>query len=139
MDRYKTFSTTGDVGIEVFGNTLEEIYQNAVDGLQDLVFGENIQIRPAQTQMIHHFAVKGDSPESILVNLLTEITFLIYNQNQITNRMEIHYSTPEVLDATMFTTEYYMEPEIEIKSITYHNLQIKEKDGRKTARILCDV
>ena len=137
MDAYETFSTTADVGIRIRGRGYEELFQNALKGLNLLTLGcqPTAAVSPSQ----YPFEFHGDGPENILVNLLSEILFLQQNQNKITTGITFKEISAAYLKADLLTIPAEGEAELEIKSVTYHNLKINEKNGLLSTEIIFDI
>jgi len=140
MKKYETFSTTADVGIRIQGSGFESLLQNAVKGLNLLYFGESGD-KPHRSSDSNRypFEFHGDSRENILVNLLAEIVFLLQNENKITAGIDSKEVNEIYLKADLLTIPADMEPEIEIKSVTYHNLKIKEENGILSTEVIFDI
>ena len=83
MEKFDTFSTTADVGIRIQGSGYEELLQSAVKGLNLLYFDDH-SFSSSASPSVYPFEFHGDSLENILVNLLSEIVFLLQNENKIT-------------------------------------------------------
>lgn len=137
--KYEVFSTTADVGIDIKGDRFEEFYSNAIKGLNLLIFGFDFNKSNRQIPLSYPFKFKGDSSENVLVNLLSEVIFLVYSKNKITIGLQIKKVNDTSLDADLFTLKSTVEPVIEIKSVTYHNLKIIEKKGVKSTKIIFDI
>ena len=84
MEKYETFSTTADVGIRIRGNGCEGLFQSAVKGLYLLYFDKPCKDTTNRAHHIHPFEFHGDSCENVLVNLLSEIIYLLQVENKIT-------------------------------------------------------
>ena len=138
---YAIFSTTADVGIRIRGKTYEELYENGVKGLNALVFGKEEKESPPVDAVGFPFQYEGDSCENVLVNLLAEVVFLVYNREKITEGIEIKTAGKNFLKARLLLRSLGPDqmPEIEIKSVTYHNLKVVEEKGIKSAEIVFDV
>ena len=139
MKGYEIFSTTADVGIKIRGKTYEMLYQNAIKGFFLLVSGREVQTLSDHASSNHPFDFRGDSCENVLVNLLSEIIFLLYSRNCITTGIAIKIADEKVLHADLIIQSLQNPPEVEIKSVTYHNLQVKEYRGVKSAAIIFDI
>lgn len=137
MHKYETFSTTADVGIRIRASEYGELLQNAVNGLNSLFFDEHTS--PPQSPSIYPFEFHGDSLENILVNLLSEIVFLLQNENKITTGIKIKKIDETYLNANLLTIPSDKEPNIEIKSVTYHNLKIERKNNMLSAEVIFDI
>lgn len=137
MGKFETFSTTADVGIRVTGQDLEDLFKTAVNGLNRLLFDDEISSSAGST--VHRFEYHGDSAENILVNLLSEILFLIQVRGLITVDLEIREAGENNITANLLLIESNLEPELDIKSVTYHNLKIIEKNGIKYTEVIFDI
>jgi SHS2 domain-containing protein len=140
MEKYETFSTTADVGIRIQGNGYEGLFHSAVKGLNLVLFGEYGQDTHRDSDChLHFFEFHGDSCENTLVNLLAEILYLLQVKNKMTIDITIKEVNETYLKADLITAPLEREPDIEIKSVTYHNLQVKDRNGIKSAEVIFDV
>ena len=139
MKGYEIFSTTADVGLKIRGKTHETLYENAVKGFFRLVTGQGVESGCHKTSGVHHFDFRGDSCENVLVNLLSEIIFLIDSSKSIVTGIDIEHASEKMLRADLFVHALQNPPELDIKSVTYHNLQVMEYGGEKSAAIVFDI
>ena len=137
MKKYETFATTADVGIRFRGHDFAELYENAVAGLNALLFGKTGE-SPAESES-YYFSFRGDSVENVLVNLLAEVLFLAYQKKQRVVAMACRHVGNCFLDADLFVAEIKDGPEIDIKAATYHKLNVIEKNGIKKASVVFDI
>lgn len=139
MKAYQFFSTTADVGLKIWGKTYDQLYSNAITGFNALIFGESRIPELVDAHILHRFQYRGDSCENVLVNLLSELIFLMYAENKISLGADIQMAGQKMLDADLLLQPASDEPEIEIKSVTYHNLHIINTKGIKSAEIVFDI
>ncbi len=144
MERYETFSTTADVGIRIRGKDIKELYSNAIKGLNLLYFGTEIEESKERDvePVLHSFTYTGDSPENILVNLLSEVVFLLQCREQITIAITFVQAQEKEINARLHLLpldRFNLLPELEIKSVTYHDLHVIEKEGEKYTEIVFDI
>lgn len=140
MKEYKTFSTTADVGISIKGKGYEGLFQNAVRGLNLLYFDGKVGDWGKDVQISYRpFEYLGDSCENILVNFLSEIVFLLQTENKITIDINIKEANEIHIKVDLLTIPCVLKPEIDIKSVTYHNLLVKDKNGIKSAEVIFDI
>jgi SHS2 domain-containing protein len=138
MEKYETFSTTADVGIRIRGSGYEEFLQSAVKGLNLLYFDDH-NFSSSGPSSAYPFEFHGDSLENILVNLLSEIVFLLQNENKISVGLTIKEINETFLNADLLTIPADKEPNLEIKSVTYHNLKINRKNNILSTEIIFDI
>ena len=139
MEKYETFSTTADVGIRIQGNGCEGLFQSAVKGLYLLYFDEQCKEPTKRAHSIHPFEFHGDGYENVLVNLLSEIIYLLQVENKITTGITVNHANETYIKADLLTIPCDLEPGMEIKSVTYHNLRVKDKNGIKSAEVIFDI
>jgi len=137
MKKYETFATTADVGIRFRGHDFAELYENAVTGLNGLLFGKKGAL-PAAGQP-RHFSFRGDSVENVLVNLLAEVLSLAYQKKRRVIDMACSHADGCFLSVDMLLAEIRGEPTIDIKAVTYHKLKVVDKGGIKTAAVVFDI
>jgi SHS2 domain-containing protein len=137
MKKYETFATTADVGIRFRGRDFAQLYENAVAGLNALLFGKKSAL-PAESESCH-FSFKGDSVENVLVNLLAEVLSLAYQKKRRVAAMACSRADGYFLDADLHLAAMKGEPELDIKAVTYHKLSVVEKNGMKQAAVIFDI
>jgi SHS2 domain-containing protein len=137
MKKYETFATTADVGIRFCGYDFADLYENAVRGLNVLLFGRSQKLPAASASC--HFSFRGDSVENVLVNLLAEVLSLAYQKKQRVVAMACSHADGCFLAADLRLAEIKGEPGLDIKAVTYHNLRVVEKDGVKKAAMVFDI
>ncbi len=138
MKRYELFDHTADIGVHIFGRTLEEIYANGAYALFDLMtnlerVGEKIRL-PIQAQ--------GKDPEELLVRWLSELLFLFESKGFLMKNVTFSQSDQGLIQAEG-RGEYFdpsrHERKMEIKAVTYHQVQVRKTDGIWKARVIFDV
>ncbi len=143
MKPFEIFSTTADVGIRISGADYRELYRNAVMGFNELVFGYGAEMERLDEQIPEYrdWEFSGDSPENVLVNLLSEVSFLLYTRGNITKEMDISEAGEDRMRVQFLLVPLPEEikPELEVKSVTYHNLKVEEQNNYKTAEIIVDI
>jgi len=140
MRHFETFSTTADVGIRIQGKGDESLLKNAINGINLLLFNKKQFDNPGTPSEIYSFEYNGDGTENILVNLLSEVVFLVQSRNKITRDLITKEMRHNYIKADLLLAPAIIEPDLEIKSVTYHNLKIIDKpDGTKLAEVVFDI
>ncbi len=138
MLRYKEFEHTADVGVEIYGNTREELFENAGYALFDTI-ADTTTITPQITRSVH---VIGDDIESLLMNWLRELLYLSSVRQEIYAEFEIHSIQPTSIEATIKGEPFDLEKHnfrTELKAITYHQFSVTKKNETWNARVIFDV
>ncbi|MBI5195104.1 MAG: archease [Nitrospirae bacterium] len=135
--RYETLDIFGDVGLRVFGNTLNELFENAALGMSGLIT-DTEQIRETEKKQI---AVEADNYESLFVRWLNELVFLFDTHGFIGKQFSVSLNGNAV-EAEV--SGGYFDPEIHeqrllIKAATYHRLFLKKNDSGWLAEVIFDI
>ena len=133
---YKYIDHTADLGIRVYGKTLDDLFINIGKAIFETQISGRVAIKKKITielssesiedlfidwcrELLYHFSVHGFIPQKYQVSirdtsLTAQLTGDIFDQNQHTVRMEI-------------------------KNPTYHNFSLKKTRARYRATIIFDV
>ncbi len=135
---FEPFDTTGDVGLDIYGRELKDIFEQAAYGLFSLITNtENIDIN-----ITKNVEVKGDSLEELLVKWLNELIFIFDTEGFIAKKITINNLTNTSISATL-EGETFNEKKhsrgVLIKAATYHKLIIKRNKHDYTAKVLFDI
>jgi len=138
MPRYETFDHTADLGILVFGQTYEEVFANAAFALFDLLTDLD-NVRESLSYRLH---VEAHDQEELLVRWLSELLFLCESQGYLFKNFLFTQLSQTSLQAVARGESF--DPlrhqfKTEIKAVTYHQVAIKEKDGKWEARVIFDI
>jgi SHS2 domain-containing protein len=137
MRNYETFATTADTGIRFKARDFRGLYENALKGLNLLLFGPRSGSAPGCGSA--RFRFEGAGPESVLVNFLSEVLFLAYQKNKRVTAIAVTHAGESSLAAWLKLAPCLTVPKIEIKAVTYHNLRVVEEGGMKSASIVFDI
>ncbi len=140
---YKILEThTADIGLEVKGQTLEELFIEAARGWKQLV------LEDAQTQPIHYKAIQLTATDihDLLVQWLSELNYLLTVQQWVVHDVP-QLTIQKTSDQFILNAKVAGEPfdpnrhyvYFDIKAVTYHQLDIKYQDGFYNTRIIFDI
>ena len=137
---YEFMDHTADIGVRIYGATLEELFQNAAKALYET---------------LGRFAVKGEGVkreikiedagggEELLVEWLSELLFRFDAHGELYDRIDFDVLTPERLAARLQGAAVdlnHSEPNCELKAVTRHATQVKKMtDGSWQATVIFDV
>jgi SHS2 domain-containing protein len=135
---YRIFDHTADLGMEVTGATLEELYAGAALALFDLLTASDT-IRETEERTLD---VVGEGPEDLLVNFLRELLYLWNGEGFLVKRCTIREVSPRRLTALLLGEP--QDPErhriqMEIKAVTYHQASVRRTEAGWVARVVFDV
>ncbi len=141
MEQFDTFSTTADVGIRIWGNGFPGLLKAALKGFNRLCFGEQWEEQHDPPTGSHPFVFEGDSFENLLVNFLSEILYILQVEDKVTLAVTVEEADENHINVCFSTLQrpLCLEAEMEIKSVTYHNLAVREGQGLKSAEVIFDI
>ncbi len=134
-NQWEEIAHTADWSIRVWGQNRRALFENAARGMVSLIGGEaDLAREPA----VRGFTLEADDWETLLVDFLTEILYLIEDNGVVCERVEVASAAGHRLAATVegrpggrFNKE--------IKAVTYHNLAIRHTDRGFETTIVFDV
>ncbi len=126
---------TADWALHVWGQDLRALFENAARGMVQLVGGE---ADPAETPIRHTIELEAPDPETLLVDWLSELLYLIEDRGIVFEDIAVRS-----LEGLRLTAEVAGRPggrfTKHIKAATYHNLSIHCEAGRCETTIVFDV
>ena len=141
MHEYKFIEHTADIAVVVSGDSLEELFTAAAEGLTHSIAG-NLQ---PDGQLASTINLRAETVEELLVEYLNEINYLVEVKKQIySGTQEIAISRKDnIFELSAIVNLIELDPDInlenEIKAITYHQMKIECKDNLYTTRIVFDI
>lgn len=139
---YKIVSHTADVGIDIKAKSIKELFVEAARGWKYSVV-ENSSTKAAEEKRIQ---LSAPTLEELMVIWLNELNFYLTVKEWIMNEVvdgNIHSANSNWdLDFLINgETLDYQRHEIcmEIKSVTYHQLNIQKSKGQYKTRIIFDI
>jgi SHS2 domain-containing protein len=139
---FKFIDHPADIAVEVIGKSLEELFIDSAMAWQHSVIDEKIH-SSTKTKTI---VFVNQSLEILLVNFLNELNYLLFSKKWIMNSIkEIKISKKEsVWNLKVKIRGEGYSPlkhslKEEIKAITFHQMNIKEKKGEYVTRIVFDI
>lgn len=136
--RFQILEHPADVGIEAYGNSLEELFENAAYGLFSLI---SVPEGIGMGQRLH-VTLDSIDLENLLVRWLNELLYLYDGENFLTAKTDVRSVSQTSLEGFIFGETYNSkkhELKLDVKAITYHQLQIENISGSWKARFFVDV
>ncbi len=136
---YKFINHTADLAFDVSADSLEELFLEAAKAWRISVVGD-ISGKALSNVMLN---ISADSLEELLVNFLNELNFLLTTKkwlaiifnNIVIDKTNFLFSA----NCTGFHVDNSIEIKEEIKSATYHQMNIVNIDNKFSTRVVFDV
>jgi SHS2 domain-containing protein len=138
MKPYRVFDHTADLGVEVFGKTEKDLFMNAAFAVYDLM----ADLQTVERKTIRRIAVEGSDREDLLVNYLREVLYLFNGEKILLKSFSIdeiddRHLTGKAEGEVFNPAKHRIKREI--KAVTYHRTEVKEKPGGWYGRVIFDV
>lgn len=138
---HKYIDHTADIAVELTADSFEELIVESLKAYNESVF-ESIDERNDESLDIK---LIERSREELLVSFLNEVNYLLTAKKWITKSMDdllikcedSLYILTGKLNGSSLTNE--IELKEEIKSVTYHQMEVKELNGKLYTMIVLDI
>ena len=135
---YKLINHTADLGIHVFGTDPVELFANAAFATFDML----TEIDSLKSLKATNLRVTGDDWSDLMVNWLRELLYLWNGKELLVKKAQILALSEKELSANVeldpFDPDRH-EIKIEIKAVTYHQIQVSEGPKGWEAKIIFDI
>ena len=135
---YEVFEHTADVGLNISGSTLPELFVHAAEGM------ESLMVPPEQVHALvsREIAVEGHDLVSLLIAWLNELIFLFDTEYLLFCEFEIETLTETHLKGRASGEPYDAQRHAlssAIKAVTWHEAAVEPTDNGYKARIIFDI
>jgi SHS2 domain-containing protein len=135
---YKLINHTADFGIHVFGTDSVELFANAAFATFDML----TEIDSLKSLKTTNLRVTGDDWSDLMVNWLRELLYFWNGKELLVKKVQILALSEKELSANVeldpFDPDRH-EIKIEIKAVTYHQIQVSEGPKGWEAKIIFDI
>ena len=136
--KFKFIEHTADIGIEAYGETWEEAFENAALGMFEIM----TDTKKIGTKKKMEIMASGEDMKSLLYDFLEQFLILHDSENLVFSKVKIIELNNNKLKAEVWGEEFNPdkhEDRTSVKAITYHQMEIIEKDSKKTIRFIVDI
>ncbi len=134
MEKYQILEHKADVKIKVFGRTKEELFLNALKGM-------NYILKPEVEKGFckkREIKIESLNLDTLLVDFLSEILYLTQVNRETYEDIKFKEFTNNKIEGELRGRKIKRLGE-DIKGVTYHNLKIQKKENFWTTTILFDI
>ena len=140
MENFEFIEHTADVGIRVYGKTLEDLFKNAARAIFKLI----VDFKPTNQEK-ETILLEAETLDELFVTWLNELISIFFSCQFLPAEYNIlieEMDNKQTLKANILGQNfnpYENKINMEIKAATYHNLKIEKKDGGFVAEVILDV
>lgn len=140
--KYNYLDHTADIAVDIEASTVEELFIGAAFALQETICENNANNSTVEKEI----KLSDASMEILLVSFLSELNYLFQSENWMFSSIrEIKIRNVDQawnLNAKIGGYKFdrtMMKLKSEIKAVTYHQMEIKEWNGKFSTRIVFDI
>jgi len=135
---FRILDHPADLGIEAYGKTLAEAFEQAACGVISIIVGTS----KVEERSFRNVTLEGSDLEQLLVRWLEEVLYLYDGDHFISGRFQISHLESGRLQAMIYGEPF--DPDrhttrMDVKAITYHQLKLQEKKGKSLVQVFLDI
>lgn len=146
MKDFEQLPHTADLKIRVYGATPEKLFEHAVIGMFQVIHPkipacriEHERVVCDDLPIVHEVEVRSFDQISLLVDFLSEALYLSDVHNEAYLAANVHEISKTYVRATLYGIGVTGFEVVEIKAVTYHEMEIKQVNGMWQADIVFDI
>lgn len=124
---------TADLGINVWGESMEELFSESAIGMYSLMGINGIESSGINKSIV----VSGFDNECLLINFLNELLYYIENENTIFDGFDISFGANSC--QVKMVPHKIIKCRNPIKAVTFHNLEIINSNHLYQVEIVFDI
>jgi SHS2 domain-containing protein len=138
---YRFLPHTADIKVEAWGETLEEAYEASGIAFYNII----LDVDNVEKRIEHPITADGFDPESLLFNYIEELIVKFELERLVFRDFKLYIERGEDsyrLHGTGYGERYNREKhgyKVQVKAITYHEMEINEKEDKVLIRYVVDI
>ena len=146
MKDFEMVPHTADIKIRAYGRTMEELFKHALQGMFQSIGPRAAGCHIHEGRLVckalpakHAIAVESCDREALLVDFLSYALYLSDVHNEAYLDVDIHKLCPTAIKATVKGVKITGFDVVEIKAVTYNDLNIVQVDGMWQTDVVFDI
>ena len=137
---YRFLDHMTDAVIEAYGGTLDEAFENAAKALNDTM----IDLKDVQPDREIKIEAQGNDLQELLFDWLDKVMLLLVADHIVMSEFSVKikagngYSLTGIAKGEKLNLEKH-NYKVEIKAVTYHEMDVRQESGKATVRFLLDL
>ena len=136
---HKFIEHTADIAFDVTADSIEELFLESARAWRISVVSDIAGKSPSTVSI----KLEASSLEELLVTFLNEINFLLLTKNWLSVIYDNLKIDKEKFNLRVIISGFYLDKSVEIKeeikSVTYHQMDIVKKDNKFSTRVVFDI
>jgi len=142
MKRYEFLEHVSDAYVAAYGKTLEEAFQNAAEAM----FQTMIETRTVTLALEEIVTVEGSDREALLYNWLETLLLKFDIEGKVYSKFEVEkiekkeggFALKATIRGELYNANKH-KPKVDVKAVTYHQMEIKEHEGGCELKFILDL
>ena len=138
MKKYEFINHTADLGIRVWGESIQELFKNAAYSMFDIMADLN-RVELKKTMKVE---IEKEELDELLADWLRNLLYKFNGDGYLLKKFKVETIDTQGLKAKvegekLDLSRHHLKREI--KAVTYHGLEVKEVDRGWEAQIIFDI
>jgi len=138
MKRFEILDHTADIGLVIYGENLKALFGNAGEAFFHLI----TDLRKVRRRIERRINIGGESLDRLMVDWLSQLLYLHDVENLLFKGFKVESVGKDGLKAIV-KGEPFREGihviKTEVKAVTYHQIEVRQENGRWRAQIILDL
>ena len=138
MKRFEILDHTADIGLIVYGDDLKALFENAGEAFFYLI----TDLRKVKRRIERRINIRGESLERPMVDWLSELLYFHDVDNLLFKGFKVESVGEDGLKAVAKGEPFQEGVHViktEVKAVTYHQIEVRQKNGRWRAQVILDL
>ena len=138
MKRFRVLDHTADIGLVVYGEDLGALFENAGEAFFHLI----TDLKKVRVRVERRIHMGEESLDRLMVDWLSELLYLHEVENLLFKEFEVELVGEDGLNATVRGEPFQEGVHViktGVKAVTYHRIEVRQKNGRWRAQIIIDL
>jgi len=138
MKRFEVLDHTADIGLIVYGEDLKTLFENAGEAFFHLI----TDLKKVRRRVEKRIEIRGEDLERLMVDWLSELLYLHDVENLLFKGFKVESVGEGGLKARVKGEPFQEGVHViktGVKAVTYHQIEVRKKNGRWRAQIIFDL
>jgi SHS2 domain-containing protein len=138
MKRFEILDHTADIGIIVHGENLKALFENAGEAFFHLI----TDLRKVRRRTERRIDIGGESLDRLMVDWLSELLYLHDVENLLFKGFKVESVGEDGLRAVVKGEPFQEGVHViktGVKAVTYHQIEVRQENGRWRAQVIFDL
>jgi SHS2 domain-containing protein len=138
MKHFEILDHTADIGIIVHGENLKALFENAGEAFFHLI----TDLRKVRRRTERRIDIGGESLDRLMVDWLSELLYLHDVENLLFKGFKVESVGEDGLRAVVKGEPFQEGVHViktGVKAVTYHQIEVRQENGRWRAQVIFDL